>query len=165
MGSVPLPGHIPCRDVAGNQAASLRHGATTTGRMMAKIMIVEDSAHQREFLATALRAAGHDVLATTNGSEALQRLESGGFDLILTDIFMPDCDGLELIRRIRAGDNALPIIAMSAAVRGDLFLRVAEQFGADATLDKTQLPGEIAAAVAGVLAVHRRTHRSYRDAG
>jgi CheY-like chemotaxis protein len=119
---------------------------------MAKIMIVEDSPHQQEFLRAALRAGGHDIVAANDGSEAIRRLESERFDLILTDIFMPDCDGLELIRRIRASNSALPIIAMTAGEQSPLFLRVATQFGADATLDKSTLPGEIAVAVANVLA-------------
>jgi CheY-like chemotaxis protein len=119
---------------------------------MARIMIVEDSPHQREFLLAALRAGGHDIVAANDGSEAIRRLESNSFDLILTDIFMPDCDGLELIRRIRASDNAVPIIAMSAGMHGSLFLRVARQFGANATVDKSSLPGEIAAVVSHVLA-------------
>ena len=119
---------------------------------MAKIMIVEDSPHQQEFLRAALRVDGHDIVAAKDGGEATRRLESERFDLILTDIFMPDCDGLELIRRIRANDSTLPIIAMTAGAQSPLFLRVARQFGADATLDKSTLPGEIAAAVASVLA-------------
>jgi len=119
---------------------------------MAKIMIVEDSPHQQEFLRAALRADGHDIVAASDGGDAIRRLEAERFDLILTDIFMPDCDGLELIRRIRASDSSLPIIAMSAGAQGPLFLRVARQFGADATLDKASLPSEIAVAVAGVLA-------------
>ena len=122
------------------------------GASMAKIMIVEDSPHQREFLLAALRAAGHHIVAANDGSEAIRRLKSDSFDLILTDIFMPDCDGLELIRRIRTSDNAVPIIAMSAGAQESLFLRVARQFGADATLDKSNLPADIAGAVANVLA-------------
>ena len=119
---------------------------------MAKIMVVEDSRHQRDFLATVLRRDGHVVLTAENGSEALDRLASEHFDLIVTDIFMPDCDGLELIRRIRAHDSRLPLIAMSAGSRTDLFLRAAEMFGADAVLSKDQHPAEIAAIVTEVLA-------------
>jgi len=84
---------------------------------MARILIVEDTSYQRDFLATLLRRDGHDVHPARNGSEALDWLSSRTFDLILTDIFMPDCDGLELIRRIRANDTKLPIVAMSAGRR------------------------------------------------
>ena len=127
---------------------------------MARIMIVEDSPHQREFLVAALRADGHDVLAAKDGREATRRLETESFDLILTDILMPDCDGLELIRRIRVSDNSVPIIAMSAGAQGPLFLRAARQFGADATLDKTNLPGEIVTMVANVLAARTVAKRA-----
>lgn len=130
---------------------------------MAKIMVVEDSRHQRDFLATALRRDGHDVVTAENGSQALERLAAENFELILTDIFMPDCDGLELIRRIRAHDNRLPLIAMSAGKRGDLFLRVAETFGADAVLSKDEPPADIAATVAQVLARQTVETAAFRD--
>jgi two-component system, chemotaxis family, chemotaxis protein CheY len=121
---------------------------------MAKIMIVEDTTEQRDFLVSVLRTAGHEVQSAQNGQEAIQHLNSDTFDLIVTDIFMPDCDGLELIRRIRQSGKQMPVIAVSAGLCGntDLFLRTAEFFGADAILTKSELPGEIAAAVTKLLA-------------
>jgi CheY-like chemotaxis protein len=123
---------------------------------MAKIMVVEDSPDQRDFLTRVLRADGHDVYTAGNGSEAIRALDTEIFDMLLTDIFMPDCDGLELIRSVRAHDRHLPVLAISAGLRQDLFLHVAEMFGADAVMGKDQLPGEIAAAVADLLATRKR---------
>jgi two-component system cell cycle response regulator CpdR len=67
---------------------------------MAKILIAEDDLSMRQFLALALRRAGHDVLVTENGQEALATLdEIADFDLLLADIVMPGMDGIELSQK------------------------------------------------------------------
>ncbi len=133
---------------------------------MAKIMIVEDTPAQLDFLVAVLTAQGHQVSFASNGKEAMSSLCADTYDLVLTDIFMPDCDGLELIRAIRTAGRTLPVIAMSAGLCGDiwLFLRSAKIFGADAVMSKTQPPHEIAATVAAVLGGQRSAEPIPRDA-
>lgn len=64
---------------------------------MAKILLAEDDQSMRDFLTIALTKAGHDVIAKTNGLEALDTLKTNSdFDLLLTDIVMPGMDGIEL---------------------------------------------------------------------
>jgi two-component system cell cycle response regulator CpdR len=71
---------------------------------MARILLAEDDDAMRQFLATALGRAGHDVVSCPDGREALAAL-STEYDLLIADIVMPGLDGVELARRAR---SALP---------------------------------------------------------
>ncbi|MGH6947553.1 MAG: response regulator [Kiloniellales bacterium] len=66
---------------------------------MANILLAEDDDSMREFLATALRRAGHEVRTASDGMEALSALTAGPVDLLLADVVMPGLDGIELARR------------------------------------------------------------------
>lgn len=67
---------------------------------MAKILLAEDDAAMRHFLAAALKKAGHHVVGAANGGDALHYLEKDGdFDMVLTDIVMPGMDGIELAQK------------------------------------------------------------------
>lgn len=66
---------------------------------MIRILLAEDEEPMRVYLARALERAGYHVVAVANGSEALDRLESDDFDLLLSDIVMPGMDGIELAQR------------------------------------------------------------------
>lgn len=66
---------------------------------MAEILLAEDDDSMRDFLAKALRRAGHEVTAVGDGLEALAVLSAGQVDLLLTDVVMPGLDGVELARR------------------------------------------------------------------
>jgi DNA-binding response OmpR family regulator len=70
-----------------------------------RILVVEDNPDAREMLQTVLRLEGHDVAEATNGEEAWRMFQAGGFPVVITDWIMPDIDGLELCRRIRASDS------------------------------------------------------------
>jgi two-component system cell cycle response regulator CpdR len=65
---------------------------------MTKILLAEDDDSLRRFLAKALEKAGYDVRACADGEEAVEALEEGPFDLLLTDIVMPGMDGIEVAR-------------------------------------------------------------------
>lgn len=75
-----------------------------------RILLAEDDDSMRVFLARALARAGHDVVALPNGAEAYERLTSEPFDLLLTDIVMPEMDGIELARRASDLDPDLKIM-------------------------------------------------------
>ncbi|WP_324698661.1 cell cycle two-component system response regulator CpdR [Novosphingobium aerophilum] len=66
---------------------------------MIRILLAEDDQAMRTYLARALENAGYDVLAVDRGTEALPHLESEHFDLLLSDIVMPEMDGIELAQR------------------------------------------------------------------
>lgn len=66
---------------------------------MIRILLAEDEAAMRTYLARALENAGYDVVAVESGVEALPLLENEDFDLLLSDIVMPELDGIELAQR------------------------------------------------------------------
>ena len=81
---------------------------------MAKILVVEDEVDLNRIICRRLRDRGYDVTSTENGVEALQKIESQRFDMILTDIMMPNMDGFELADSIRLTNGDIPIIFMTA---------------------------------------------------
>lgn len=66
---------------------------------MRRILLAEDEEAMRTYLARALNNAGYDVVAVDRGTAALPLLEKGDFDLLLSDIVMPEMDGIELAQR------------------------------------------------------------------
>lgn len=70
--------------------------------MSKRIITVDDAAPTRKMVSFTLKGAGHEVLEAADGREALNALKDRGADLIITDISMPNMDGLELTRQLRA---------------------------------------------------------------
>jgi len=117
---------------------------------MARVLVVDDEEMERAYLETVLGASGHDVRVAADGKQALRAVSEGGIDVVVTDLFMPNCDGLELIRHLRGADQKVPIIVVSAGI-GDVIdpiLRAALLLGATALLPKPASPQEIADTVA-----------------
>ena len=77
---------------------------------MAKIILAEDDGDMRRFLAKALQNAGYEVISFDNGLAAYQRLREEPFELLLTDIVMPEMDGIELARRAAELDPDIKIM-------------------------------------------------------
>lgn len=77
---------------------------------MNRILLAEDDNDMRRFLANALERAGYEVISFENGAEAYERLQEEPFHLLLTDIVMPEMDGIELARRANALDPELKIM-------------------------------------------------------
>lgn len=75
-----------------------------------RILLAEDDEAMRRFLAKALKNAGYDVVDFANGAEAYERLKDEPFTLLLTDIVMPEMDGIELARRAAEIDPELKIM-------------------------------------------------------
>jgi DNA-binding response OmpR family regulator len=80
---------------------------------MARLLIVDDDADFRDFMETALRRAGHDVECVSDGAAALKHVQRSPVDLVVTDIFMPHSDGIELSARLRAEFASLPVIGVT----------------------------------------------------
>ncbi len=72
---------------------------------MAKILAVDDSASMRQMVAFTLKGAGYEVIEASDGVEALQKAKAGKVDLVLTDVNMPNMDGITLIKELRAMPN------------------------------------------------------------
>lgn len=86
---------------------------------MAKILIVEDDKELNSTACLYLDANGHNVMGCFNGVEALDLMDKEQFDLIISDIMMPNMDGFTLVENIRNSNNQIPIIFMTA--RDDKF--------------------------------------------
>lgn len=105
---------------------------------MARICLIEDDPTVRKVLYKVLSGAGHFVSAASNGREGLELMEHRDFDLVVTDIIMPEMEGIEMIRRVRDSKPDLKIIAMSGGGRvGNTdFLKIAKNLGADEIIYK-----------------------------
>jgi len=77
---------------------------------MTKILLAEDDRSMREYLARALERVGYSVQAVGCGTEAIPLLESESFDLLLTDIVMPEMDGIELAQKASVIDPAIRVM-------------------------------------------------------
>ncbi|MGB0370900.1 MAG: response regulator transcription factor [Opitutales bacterium] len=85
---------------------------------MKSILIVDDMTGVREAMTVLLEVAGYKVSTAQNGEEGFQKAASSQFDLIITDILMPELDGNEMIMKIREAAKTTPIVAMSAGGNG-----------------------------------------------
>ena len=102
------------------------------------ILVVDDEPGIRELLCLMLEAAGHTVASAEDGMEAPKVLASTPVDVVITDLLMPERDGLEFIGEIRKKFPAVKIIAMSGGghIARDSYLRIAKNFGAHVLLEK-----------------------------
>lgn len=116
---------------------------------MASILLVDDDAAFRAAAKRALTGAGHTVEEAADGRRALKSLKSAQPDVVVTDIIMPDSDGIELIAALRKAHPGLRVLAVSG--RGNMgpldLLKMASVVGADATLSKPFSGDELLEAV------------------
>lgn len=105
---------------------------------MACILIIDDEADLRATMRAALEQDGHEVIEAANGAEGLALIETVPAELVVTDIMMPEKDGIETIIAMRRQRPDLRIIAISGGgnVGKTHFLTMAEKFGATQILAK-----------------------------
>ena len=121
---------------------------------MADILVIDDDDLSRTYLVALLRHAGHRVQGACSGLECLEQVTGNRIDLIITDIFMPAMDGLELLSVLTKRYPANRVIAMtggSLAMNQKLALQAATKFGAMALLRKPFDVNEVISTVATVL--------------
>ncbi|HIY86728.1 MAG TPA: response regulator transcription factor [Candidatus Yaniella excrementavium] len=80
----------------------------------AKLLVVDDEPNIRELLSTSLRFAGFDVIAASNGREALEAAEAHNPDLAVLDVMLPDMDGFSVTRKLRATGRHFPVVFLTA---------------------------------------------------
>ncbi len=121
---------------------------------MARILIIDDEDELRSLLRQMRELAGHEVSEAVNGAAGIEIYERDAPDLIITDIIMPEKEGVETIIALRRADPALPIIAISGGGRLDAtdFLTMAKKLGARRTLTKPFLREQLLEAVGECLA-------------
>ncbi len=116
---------------------------------MADVLLVDDDGHIREVVRFALQKAGHRVVEAADGRAALEAFAAEPFDVVVLDIVMPEADGLEVCRQIRAR-SPVPILFLSS--RDDELDRVLGlEMGADDYVTKPFSPRELVARVKAML--------------
>jgi DNA-binding response OmpR family regulator len=122
---------------------------------MKRILLIEDEDALRDMLRMSLERMGYAVIEAKDGREAIALFKQTPVDLVLTDLLMPEKEGLETIRELRRGDPGLKIIAMSGGGRTDARdnLTMAKNFGATTVFSKPFTIDELAQAVSALLAV------------
>ena len=121
---------------------------------MARLLLIDDDEKVLSAMSRVLRGAGHSVMCAKNGREGFAMFEAERPELVITDVHMPDQDGLETIQAIRASDPSMPIIAASGGGSLGLdLLPVAKMLGAKAYLEKPFRAEELIQMVASTLAV------------
>jgi DNA-binding NarL/FixJ family response regulator len=126
---------------------------------MKKILIVDDDITLRAALSRYLQNRGYLVLDAKSGAEALTLIEQDPADVVVSDVMMPEMDGLEFCRRFRAmrSGQLVPFIFLSS--RGELDARIqGHQMGADDYLVKPFEPKELVAKIEAQLERSRRLH-------
>jgi len=108
------------------------------GTAIPRVLVVDDSADIRGMLQAQLEMEGFEVATAPDGARALALLGRQRTDLIITDLFMPDKDGIETILEIREKYPAVQIVAMSGwdSRQGSDYLKVAREIGAVRTVKK-----------------------------
>jgi len=81
---------------------------------MFRILIAEDDRELRQLFSHVLAKNGYAVVGVSNGREALDEIEAGYFDLVISDIMMPEMDGYEFVRSLRESENHTPVLMITA---------------------------------------------------
>jgi DNA-binding response OmpR family regulator len=110
-----------------------------------RVLVIDDSRDIRDTLRWLLEAEGYVVSVAANGLEGLRLQRKEPADIVLTDIFMPEQDGIETLWKFREEFPSVPIIVMSGggAARGTDYVVVARELGAKKTLRKPLDPQEL----------------------
>jgi two-component system OmpR family response regulator len=131
----------------------------TDNDQIPQVLVVDDEPNIRELVQVALKFHGCSVTTAATGKDALRHAEANRPDLIVLDVMLPDMDGFEVCRRLRAAGNEVPVIFLTARdTSSDTVTGLA--LGGD---DYVTKPFSVEALVARVRAVLRRASRTARD--
>jgi len=105
---------------------------------MKKVLVVDDEEAVRSVICALLKADDREFIEAVNGEEAQKFLDASCFDLVISDVIMPDCDGIELVMAIRRKQPDVPVIIISGGgrVNAGQYLSMAEKLGAASVFEK-----------------------------
>ena len=126
-------------------------GTNTKVKAMAHILLIDDDEDTRAVLEELLSSAGHEVVTAADGKEGLAQFRAAPADLVITDLFMPNQEGLETISHLRRDFPDALIIAMSGNTVAGMMLSIAKRLGAVEVLQKPFFPRELMSMVEKVL--------------
>ena len=120
---------------------------------MKRILLIDDDAAVRLTVGEVLDRAGYEVHSADDGRSGLELFQRNDFDLLITDLLMPEQDGLETIMALRRGRAPLKIMVISGCGQslGPEYMKIARHLGADSTLAKPFTRDELLTAVADLL--------------
>ena len=120
---------------------------------MARILIIDDDDTLRGIIAKSLTHAGHTITQANNGRKGVAQYKADPTDLVITDLVMPEQEGMETIKILHAQFPKLPIIAMSGGLDGSpLYLDLTRRLGARITLTKPFTLQQLKQAIDEILA-------------
>ncbi len=122
---------------------------------MKRILVIDDDVQVRELLRLILEQGGYEVIEAGDGNEGLDRFRTEPTDLVITDIIMPEKEGIQTIRDLQRGSPEVKIIAISGGGRlsAEDCLETAECFGVDRTFTKPFRGAELLEAIQDLLGV------------
>ena len=114
-----------------------------------RILLIDDEEAVRMTVGEILKRAGYEVQSAADGNSGLDLFQRQSFDLLITDLLMPEGDGLETIMALRRGRKSLKIMVISGCGQtlGNEYMKIAQHLGADLTLSKPFTRAELLAAV------------------
>ncbi len=124
---------------------------------MPVILLIEDDNELREMLRTALIRQDYIVIEAVNGKEALIHFKPGVTDLVITDLIMPEEDGLKVIMKIRQLKPGIKVIAISGGGKAGpgSYLKLAKALGADVTFSKPFSVNDLIAKIEELLKIEQ----------
>jgi DNA-binding NtrC family response regulator len=124
---------------------------------IASILVVDDEEDVRDVLQGILESADYRVTTAADGNEASKLLAAEKFSIVLTDLLMPDRDGIEVVGELRKKYPSTPVIVMSGGgrMRHVEYLKMAKTFGAHAVLEKPFKSEQLLTTIATLLAAKK----------
>lgn len=116
-----------------------------------RILIIDDEKTIRNYLQRMLEGEGYLVTQSWGGNDGLAKLSAEIFDIVMTDMGMPDRNGIQVIISVREKKWPVKVIAMSGDEKSDYLLRIAEFYKADATIKKPFICDEVLSVVEKVM--------------
>jgi DNA-binding response OmpR family regulator len=120
--------------------------------MPKKVLVVDDEPSITDLVSLILTEKGYEVSIANDGKQGLKQFESVEPDLVITDIVMPDMEGIEFIKALVKKKKDIPVIVMSGNIVGRKFLKTACLFGAKAALTKPFTTQELIETIDRILA-------------
>jgi CheY-like chemotaxis protein len=131
-----------------------------------RILVIDDHREHLDYLATLLRRAGYEVAAFSSAAAAMDTIKRRWASLVITDVFMPEMDGFEVLRFLQCDAPPVPLIAISGTglAESPFFLDCMRSLGAVAAFSKPIEADMLLATLAGLFATLRKVSKHSRVA-